>query len=466
METKHIIFIVALFVMVPLGTLVTTASRRAREGAFFLMLFGTALDTQQGDINFISREWYRGTTRGIEISWLDLVALMLIFGTLLSGMASGGKQKPSAGWPPGLTPLLLFAGYAGATAIIADPSIFAFFEFSKVVRGVILFLAAALFVRGRREATIALVAVLCALSYEGYVALSQRYLDGMHRVGGSLQHPNALSIYCCVTAPVALAASFSDLSPKLRAWCAAAAALGLIAVLLTISRTGIATILFVLTGTAFACVKIRLSTKMLVRGGLAALVILAMLIRVSGTVMQRVDSKEAEASSRSGYYDLAFAIAADHPLGVGFNNWSWVASKEYSLDVTGLHYVPYVSTNEEPDRRPIHGMDTAQAPPAHSLLALTLGELGWPGLFLMITVWFRWFWIAGAFLRKRSANLASRLGVGAFFGLFGAFGQSLTEWAFRQTNVFFLVHVLMGVVSALYVMRRREARAPRRPRVA
>ena len=84
----------------------------------------------------------------------------------------------------------------------------------------------------------------------------------------------------------------------------------------------------------------------------------------------------------------------------------------------------------------------------------------------MVAIWARWFWIAGAFLRRRSANLMSRFGVGAFFGLLGAFGQSLSEWTFRQTNVFFLVHMVMGAVAALYVMRRREARTVRRPRRA
>jgi len=462
-ESKHIIFIAALFVVVPLGSIVTTIWRRAREGAFFLMLFGTVLDTQKGDINFISREWYRGTTRGIEVSWLDLIALMLIFGTLISSMMSGKKStKPF--WPPGAGPLIVFAAYAGVTSFFADPSLFALFEFTKIVRGIILFFAAALFVRGRKEIWIALVAVLCALTYEGLVVLQDRYIYGIHRVGGTLQHPNALSFYCCVTAPVALAAVFSDLSTKVRAWCIFAATLGFVSVLMTISRTGIAMILLVLAGTTFACVKIRINTKLIIRGGIAAIILVGMLIRVSGTIMDRVGSKEADKSTRSGYYNTALALAADHPIGVGLNNWSWAVSEDYALEIMGLHYVPYTSVNDMPDRRPIHGMDTAQAPPAHSLLALTVGELGWPGLFLMVVIWARWFWIAGAFLRKRTANLISRFGVGAFFGLLGAFGQGLSEWTFRQTNVFFLVHVLMGATAAIYVMRKREAKAPRRPR--
>jgi hypothetical protein len=40
----------------------------------------------------------------------------------------------------------------------------------------------------------------------------------------------------------------------------------------------------------------------------------------------------------------------------------------------------------------------AQAAPAHSLAALTVGELGIPGLVLLTVLWLRWFQMGSSFL--------------------------------------------------------------------
>src|SRR5207244_3916829 len=71
------------------------------------------------------------------------------------------------------------------------------------------------------------------------------------------------------------------------------------------------------------------------------------------------------------------------------------------------------------------------AAPAHNLAALTLGELGVPGLLLFLALWFRWFWMGLPFLFDPREAPRRVLGVGLFFGVCGIFGQSLTEWVYR-----------------------------------
>ena len=122
----------------------------------------------------------------------------------------------------------------------------------------------------------------------------------------------------------------------------------------------------------------------------------------------------------------------------------------------GMDYVPYEGTETKPDQEVTHasGVDAAQAAPAHNLLALTLGELGAVGVFLFVVLWARWFWLGIAFLSRRSPQLISRLGVGLLFGIAAAFLQSGTEWSYRQTNIFFLFHIFVGALAAMYFARK------------
>lgn len=465
MEPKHIVFLIGMLVLVPLGIAAASVSRRLREAAFFVFIFGTVLPTGAGDINFISREWYRGTTRGIEISWLDFLGLIVLASTIIAGiLASRRRPQQVFFWPPALAPMLALVAYAAFNVVHSDPSIFGFFELSKLVRGLLVFLAAAMFVRSRREIELFVVALASALVFEGIVVVYDRYFLHLHRIGGTLGHPNALAFYCNMSAPILLAAALSNVSHYKKLFFGIAATCGFVGVLFTISRTGLATGGLVLFGVALICLadRIRITKKFLIRGALVSLILGAALFKVSGTIMDRVASDEAKVSERGSYYTLARSIASERPLGVGLNNWSYAVSGDYGYRVLGLPYYPYLNTKTAPRQLPRKGMEAAQAPPAHSLLALTAGELGWPGLVLMCLVWIRWFWLAAAFLWKKTTGLVSRFGIGALFGLTGAFLQSFTEWSFRQTNVFFLGHVIVGVLAAAYYWRRKEAAHVRR----
>lgn len=474
-EHKYLIFFIALLTVVPAGALLASYSPHLRALTFFALIFGTVLDSSRYTINFLSREWYRGTTRGIEIDWLDFAVLILLFSTQFARLVGGGDGDGRGGegeggrggarltWPPGLGPMVAMLVWSCVSVATSDPHLFGVFELSKMLRGLLAFLAVAYFIRGRRELELLVFAVACALVYEGGIAIQQRYLHHIARVGGTLQHPNALSFYCCLCSPVVLAAAFSEASRRKRLFYAVAAAAGFVAVLLTVSRTGVAAIVFVLLGTVVACVglKFRLTWKRVGQGLVGAVVAVAILGSAVQAITQRFESEEAARSERGTYYHLASKIFDAQPFGVGLNNWSYAVTQYYGPRFIEMPYTPYVGVDREPDRIPLRGIDSAQAPPAHSLVALTLGELGWPGLLILALMWGRWLQMGGSFLRKRSPTVVSRLGLGVFFGLLGALFQSLSEWTFRQTELYFMLHLLAGALSAAYWIRQREAAAAR-----
>ena len=99
------------------------------------------------------------------------------------------------------------------------------------------------------------------------------------------------------------------------------------------------------------------------------------------------------------------------------------------------------------------------AAPAHNLAALTLGELGVPGLVLFGLLWLRWFWLGAVFLPRPRAEPMRVMGVGLFFSVCGIFGQSLTEWVYRQTPILFTFYLLLGALASLTAVRRRSRRS-------
>jgi hypothetical protein len=145
-------------------------------------------------------------------------------------------------------------------------------------------------------------------------------------------------------------------------------------------------------------------------------------------------------------------IVADHFWGIGLNNWSYWVSKTYGAR-QGFIYGDYDKIHSLAER--LAAPDVNFAAPAHSLGALTLGELGVPGLFVFALVWLRWFQIGARFLRRRLIDPMHRLGVGIFFGTCGIFLQSLTEWVYRQTPIFITFHILIGTLAGLYYYKQK-----------
>ena len=104
-------------------------------------------------------------------------------------------------------------------------------------------------------------------------------------------------------------------------------------------------------------------------------------------------------------------------------------------------------------------IDEPQAAPAHSLAALTVGEMGYGGLALLALLWVRWLLMGASFLLPRTPDPMRRVGVGIFFGMCGTFFQSLTEWVFHQTPIFFTFNILLGVLASLCYLKKCERRA-------
>jgi hypothetical protein len=183
----------------------------------------------------------------------------------------------------------------------------------------------------------------------------------------------------------------------------------------------------------------------------------------------QISARYAEASLTEEYFDegsegrgvyirWARAILDDHFFGVGLNNWSYAVSKTYGPQ-SGFRYEDYDDIKVDPEKAELSSVH--RAAPAHSLAALTAGELGLPGLFIFGLVWLRWFAMGAGFLwRRLNPDPLHRLGLGFLFATTGIFLQSVTEWTYRQSTLFLMFHLMMGGLASLRYARRRAAREP------
>jgi hypothetical protein len=462
MERKDQLALLILFGSACGGIFLTTLSYRNRDLFFFLMVTLSAV-TEYIDVNFASREWYRGTTCGFEVSMVDMISISVLVSILI-------RPRPGEKrwfWPASFGLMLIYFAFAAFTVAVADPKIFGYFELSKMIRGFIMFLAAAFYLRSERELKVFLWALGTIVCYEGLCALTERYYWGTVRVYGSVDDSNSLSMFLCTTAPVCLAVITSKCSKYLKALCVAAVGIAFISVILTISRAGLIGMLLMLFATAIATVSYRITLK-------KALIVMAVVLCMGGALAKgwkNLSERFASDSLRNeyggkheqnrGYYiRIAAAIAEDSWFGVGLNNWSYWVSDKYGPRL-GYYFVPYLGTDQKPGQKVPSGvnLDDPQAAPAHSLAALTAGEMGIGGLALLTLLWIRWLLLGASFLWPRTPDPMRRIAVGIFFGMCGTFFQSLTEWVFRQTPIYFTFHIMLGVLVSLVYIRKCERRA-------
>lgn len=468
METKSVIFLSLCTVVIPAGILAVGRSERLKHLCAMLLLWGT-VHCSARTINFFSREWYRGTTRGFEFCWLDFLWIFLLANELR-------QRKPGErlGVPPGLPGMAAFVAYNAVNVLLSEPQLFGLFELSKMLRALLVYATVAYYVKNERDLRRLVGTLAFTISYEWFWVIHSRVVLGHSRADGTLFHSNTLSMFNLIAVPVLLAVALSDVTPRLKTLCGVGTFLGSLSVLCTVSRAGLVSLGLLLLGVALTCGALKPTLKTFAVALALVLAAIPVSIKLAPSFQARFESEGGlskefngrEYEGRGSYVYLARLMHADHFFGVGLNNWSYWVSNTYGRKI-GLGYIPYTGTDEAPPDGPIRAgsnVDAAQAPPAHSLYQITLGETGWPGVFLFALVWWRWFSMGASFFFHRSPAFRSRFGIGVFFGLMGAFAQSFSEWEFRQTPLIFLLHILLGALAAVYparpsVLARRAALA-------
>src|SRR5438105_9740560 len=256
MGNKYVIGFALLVIATFGGTIATCFSKRLRD-LFFIAMILLAPMTEDYDINFMSRDFYRGTTRGIEISLVDVLSVSI----LISSVLFPRPDQKRFFWPASLGLMLIFFAYCCFNVALADPNIFGVFDLSKMIRGMTMFVTVAFFVQSEREMKLLLFALGLIICWEGVQGFRQRYQYHMERVPGTLDDSNSLSVFLCTTAPLFVAAINSRIPVWLKLLSAATVGAACLGVVLTVSRAGVTIMAAMLLAATLVTISWRITAR-------------------------------------------------------------------------------------------------------------------------------------------------------------------------------------------------------------
>jgi hypothetical protein len=451
MPEKDLIALLLLTGLTLAATIATTASPRLRDLAFFFSVMGLAF-AERLDVNFLSQWWYRGTTRGIELSFVDPFIFAVLFSCVVRPRPDGLAR---IFWPKTLGLFLFYAAFCVFSVLTSDPKIFGVGELSKLFRGIAFFICGAYYLRTRREFLIMTIALALIAHIELLFSIRQRLTMNMDRVAGTLAHPNSLSMYICTLVPLLVAGATSTSSKLLRLLFWSALASTTLTEVLTLSRTGTVVYAFVTLGTIAFCCSWKFSFKKL------AVITLALGFAglTTGVMWPKLKERFLSATFEEEYLDIngenrgiyircMVLILEDRFLGVGLNNWSYWVSKEYGNRTGAFPYHDYDENVSEKDHK--ENLSTF-APPAHSILVLTAGEMGYPGVAIFTVLWIAWMALGVRYLLpwRRAAEPNYRWGAALCICVVGMFLHSVTEWTYRQTTIHLTFNLALGGLVAM-----------------
>lgn len=422
---KWAIFAVSLFIGVPLSVWAMHVRPWMVRVMIFIFFFLIVHDLS---INLISFEWYRGSSRGMEVILADLIAWALLIHVLTHSPKQFRRKWFSAeGWT-----LLLYAVAGVVSLALAVVPIYAWFGLWKLLRGVAVYFVFSQLIDRRQRIRDLLAIFVVMILYQVPFVLYQKYVLGIFRAIGTLPHMNTLAMLVNLLMAPVFALLLVGPS-KIRSWHVAAIGSAAFIVVATGSRGALVS-MGVAMAICFLFIRFHhVTTRRIILMTLMCLGAVGGGIKASDTVMERfMNAPKSSQEARDSFNLSARRMGHDFPFGVGLNNFSHMAGHtEYGDTAFNL------------------ARDVRDDGVAHHIYWLTIAELGYPGflifLVMILTVQARSLGLA---LWARDP-LVRTLAVGCFAGLASLHFQGLLEWVLRQSNVWFLFCALAGSLTAI-----------------
>src|SRR6266498_1371600 len=181
-SNKHLLALNCIVAFLVVGLTASILLPRLRDAALFVMIFGAVFLRKWMDVSFGGIWWYRGTTRGFELSGVDLAAWCILGATLLAPRYRNHRIY----FPAGVGLWILYFICCGVSVFNSDPQIYGWWELSKHFRALLILITAALFIRTRRELFVMVLAFACSVWFLGLNAIEQRVIKHVLRPPATL----------------------------------------------------------------------------------------------------------------------------------------------------------------------------------------------------------------------------------------------------------------------------------------
>ncbi|MEZ4255715.1 MAG: O-antigen ligase family protein [Polyangiales bacterium] len=360
---------------------------------------------------------FRGETRGLEITILDLVAWITL-------VALGRGRYPSpfakARW---FYVLMLFASVLWATL-----PIYALFSIAKVLRAYVVLRVVSRAMEDPRSGPHFVRGLAWGALWAFSIAVRQRFAEGLPRVFGPFPHPNTFAMAINVVFAVAFAIV---LSGRGKLFAAVVTGGAVVSVILTLSRASL--ILTVGAAVLLVAVSMRRGVtkrKLLIIGGGMAAGAVVFAVTARAIVDRFLNAPAISAEARELFNRAARMMLEDRPLGIGLNNFSYVLKNGGYATKVGL---PEVDAD---------GI-------AHNIYWLTLAELGVQGLIAYVVMILGPVVLAFRTAWRRGQAVGADVALGLGVGLVTLHLQGFSEWAIRQSTLTYLQWIAAGLVAGL-----------------
>ncbi len=426
---KYFVFIVAALGVPPLSFLLHI-NRRWMKYAFWGMIAAMAL-YHSTSINFFSDEFYRGSSRGMEISLVYLFSFAVLGAFLI-------RHKLRA-WIPewGLRFYVIYFLLCLPSLIEADDLLISWYEIWKMIMLYFFYLSVYTYLTVTDDVKTVLKG-LAAFAIGNLAMIAKDHLLGVYQPHGFFPHQNAMAVGIMLFASLFFAGYiFNGIRGKFGKMCLMAFACSAVAIMRSYSRVAMLLLPFALGLVSFNCICLgkakRWVPKLVPIAAVGALGVLVMLPRI---IERFVNAPESSKNTRIELALCAREMIRDEPwTGVGINNW-------------GIKINPPYDYAERAGRETNRGSEFKDGI-VETVYLLVCAECGVPAL-LGLVAWFGWYWISCVRLMKQLK------GTQWFFipaGFIGGFIvtclQSCFEWVYRQQLNLICLMFMFALISYL-----------------
>jgi len=424
---KYLFFFSALFFVLPMTVALLCERLWIRWAMLGLLLPLLVFD--QTALNFFSNESYRGTSRGMEVSFIYIIAFIILLAlSILRGV------NPFPDWGSRL--YLLYFLCCLPSLRHADNVLFSFFELWKMVMIYLVFLAVYHYLEfssGDFDIIFYGLGIVIAVNF---CAVLYQHYYGVYQVYGVFPHQNSMAMFMLLAGVLLFSRFFNRSEGRKGRFFFITLGLASVALVRSYSRGSLVCYPFGGMVTLLYSIWYRFSFRKICILIVFALIAMVALSIFLPRIIDRFErAPEASANTRKELAIAALNMIKDMPMsGVGINNWGIKINP------------PYDYSSHREGKRYDDGFRNGIV---ETIYLLVGAECGVPCLVVLLA-WFGYYWFSCIrLMRILQRTPFFYIPAGVLGGLTGIFLQSALEWVLKQQMNFMLLVIIFAFISYL-----------------
>ena len=426
---KYLIFTLAALGVLPASVLLMYSRRLL--WLMPLVILPTLLLFDNTAINFFSHELYRGTSRGMEVSLVYLVALAMLGAlTLRRGLL---HPLPYVG----LAIYFVYFLLCLPSTLNAANGLFAFFEIWKMTMIYLVGLTVYHYLAFTRGDTRALYAALALITVLIFLSCIWQHVTGYYQIRSYFPHQNSLAMFMSPLGTLFLSRFLNERHRRTSLLALLLCAFASATLFRTYSRGAIACYPIGCAITACASITLNWKAWKLVRlSALAAIALCGIAVMTPRIVERFIHAPESSAGTRVRLATVALNMIEDNPIfGVGINNWGIKVNPPY----------PYSLPRDASSGLTEDFKDGI----VETIYLLTAAECGLPALAALLTLFFSHAWLAVTACRPLRHTPQFFWAPGLLGGFIAIYLQSVLEWVLKQQVNFIELIIFFAIIGYL-----------------